>query len=55
MELNALPRFAQERWLPGLLNGDIRSAYLMTEPTVAGSDATNISLRAEKNDVVVTH
>lgn len=32
----------QERWLRPLLDGDIRSAYLMTEPQNACSDATNV-------------
>lgn len=45
----------QERWLKPLLAGEIRSAFLMTEPEVASSDATNIetSIKREGDEYVI--
>lgn len=43
------------RWLPGMLDGTIRSAFAMTEPEVASSDATNIrsSIVRDGDDYVI--
>ncbi len=45
----------KQKWMIPLMNGEIRSAFLMTEPAVASSDATNIetSIRREGDEYVL--
>jgi acyl-CoA dehydrogenase len=45
----------KQKWLKPLMNGEIRSAFLMTEPDVASSDATNIetSIKREGDEYVI--
>jgi acyl-CoA dehydrogenase len=51
--MEVLERYGEEwmkdRWLVPLLNGDIRSAYVMTEPDVASSDAAQLAFEARRD------
>ena len=47
---------SKEQWLKPLLNGEIRSAYIMTEPDMPSSDAKQLACRAirDGDEYVIT-